>query len=84
MKVVRAVELALGITVPNEGGILATRASNNATASLLMTSKDASTDPEIASALADAAPILASVLGELGLTSLLFGGPPLRSPLVTK
>jgi len=83
VKVVRAVELALGITVPNEGGALASRDTNNATASLLQTSKDLTYDFEVAQALADAVPILAEVLVELGLTSLLFNGPQLRTPLVT-
>ncbi|KLO07159.1 glycoside hydrolase family 5 protein [Schizopora paradoxa] len=85
VKVVRAVELALGITVPNEGSALSSRASNNATASLLQTSKEltSSSDTEVAQALADAAPVLAEVLSELGLASLLFNGPPLRTPLVT-
>lgn len=88
MKVVRAVELALGISVASDGGLLTSLLSgvngNNVTASLLKASQMLQSDLEIARALADAAPILVDILIELGSSNMLFGGAPLRSPLVTR
>lgn len=88
VKVVRAVELALGIPVASDGGLLTNLLSgidsNNATASLLKASQTLQSDSEVALALADATPILVDILIDLGITNVLFGGTPLRSPLVTR
>lgn len=80
----RAVEAALGIGI--SGSPFPVSHNQNATASLLQLSQSASSmgETEVAQALADAAPILVNVVAQLGEGSILVGGHPLRTPLVTK
>ena len=78
---VRAVEAALGVGV--SGSPFPTSQNQNATASIIQ-AVNATNVAEIAKVLADAAPILVDVVAELGAGSILFGGRPSRTPLVTK
>ncbi|KLO07787.1 glycoside hydrolase family 5 protein [Schizopora paradoxa] len=87
VKVVRAVELALGMPVAADDGLLSSILSGisggNVTASLLKASETMQSDSDVANALAEATPILADILVQLESSSALSEGAPLRSPLVT-
>ena len=85
VKVVRAVETVLGVTqsdITSPEGILMSLLDDtrNATASLL---GGESYGGSVGKALVDAASILAEIVIQNGLTSILFDDLPNREPLVT-
>jgi hypothetical protein len=84
----RAVELALGISVPSTSLSVSASLSNNFTATLSAASLNTIFTAEVQSALADAVPILAEIGVQYGLQAVLeaspFKKPPSCAPLVAK
>ncbi|KAJ8588372.1 glycoside hydrolase family 5 protein [Rhizopogon salebrosus TDB-379] len=82
----RAVELALGISVPSMSLSVSASLSNNFTATLSAASLNTIFTGEVQSALADAVPILAEIGVQYGLQTVLeaspFKKPPSCAPLV--
>lgn len=84
VKVVRAVELSLGISTPGLS-LQKSTGGSNFTASLMNAAQDPTFSGEVAEALAAAVPILLQVAIELGTPTVFTGGgQPLRTSLVTK
>ncbi|KAJ8583531.1 glycoside hydrolase family 5 protein [Rhizopogon salebrosus TDB-379] len=83
----RAVELALGISVPSMSLSVPSSLSNNFTATLSAASSDTNFTADVQSALADAVPILVEIGVQYGLQTILeassFKKSPSSSPLVT-
>jgi hypothetical protein len=84
----RAVELALGISVPSMPLSVPSSLSNNFTATLSAASSNTNFTADVQSALADAVPILVEIGVQYGLQTILeassFKKSPSSSPLVTK
>jgi len=82
VEVVRAVELTLGIPVPNMS-LQTPLHSSNFTANMETVANCTQFDSEVAAALFDAVPILIEVAIELGTPGEFFFGSPKRNALVT-
>lgn len=81
VKAVRAAELALGIQVEGVTGLQAPSSISSSPSTAFLQMAQGISDAEISKVMSDAAPILASVISELGINPT---GPSQAAPLYTR